>query len=215
MSRVFKLTGTESSSAKCASLRLLGSTKGSRCLWLRLTKGSSSGTESASTCGCGAFEVSMVRTSLKRDTRTESAGGGLLTESRITRAEEAAGLLLRLLLLLCGTEAASTEAGRWLWLSLTKRTKRGPGLLLLLLLLLLWLLLLLLLLAKCTKPRSGSGAGRSKSASATTKSRLCGLCCGLGLAEQTPTCPRLCCRTKRTGTKPSCGGCFTILLVVL
>ena len=208
MSRVFKLTGTESSSAKCASLRLLGSTKGSRCLWLRLTKGSSSGTESASTCGCGAFEVSMVRTSLKRDTRTESAGGGLLTESRITRAEEAAGLLLRLLLL-CGTEAASTEASRWLWLSLTKRTKRGPGLLLLL-----WLWLLLLL-AKCTKPRSSSGAGRSKSASATAKSRLCGLCCGLGLAEQAPTCPRLCCRTKRAGTKSSCGGCFTILLVVL
>ena len=67
----------------------------------------------------------------------------------------------------CGTEAASTEAGRLLWLCLIKRTKPGP----------------LLLLAKRTKPYSSSDVSRSQS---TTESRLCGLCCGLDLAEQAP-----------------------------
>ena len=197
MTRAFKLTGTEAPSAKCACLQLLGSsTKGGRCLGLRLTKGSSSGTKRTSTCDRGAFKVTIARTSLKREIHTESPGGGLLTESKVTCAEEATGLLLRLLLRLCGTEAASTEAGRLLWLSLTKHTKPGPG--------------LMLLLAKCVKSRSGSCASRPESVSTAAESRFCGPCCGLGPAEQAPSC-----RVKRIGAKSSRSSRLTILLVVL
>ena len=197
MTRAFKLTGTEAPSAKCACLQLLGSsTKGGRCLGLRLTKGSSSGTERTSACDRGAFKVTIARTSLKREFHTESPGGGLLTESKVTCAEEASGFLLRLLLWLCGTETASTEAGRLLWLSLTKRIKPGPG--------------LVLLLVKCVKSCPGSCASRPESASTATESRLCGPCCGLSPAEQAVSC-----QVKRTGTKSSRSNRLTILLVVL
>ena len=156
-----------------------------------------------------------VRTKFKKNARTETASGGFGTESRITCAKQTTSLLLLWLLLrLCGTETASAEAGRLLWLSLTKRAKPGPGLLLLLL----RLLLLLLLLTECTEPCSGggtSGTSSSKSTSTTTESRLSRLCCGLGLAKQPSRCRRLCCRAKRTRTKSPRGGCLTILLVVL
>lgn len=206
--RDLKLTSTESPRAERTCLRLLGSsTKGSRGLRLRLAKGSSTGPKSTGTCGCSAYEMSAMKTGLGRDTRTESAAGGLLTEGRVTCTKKTTCLLL---LRLRGTESASPEPARLLWLSLTERSKPGPRLLLLLL----WLLLLLLL-AKSTEPCSGSGTGRSKSASTTTEGRLSRLCCGLGLAEQPPRRGRLCRRCKRTGTESSRGGCLTVLLVVL
>ena len=217
MGRVVELTGTESPGAKRTCLGLLGSsTKGSGGLRLRLTEDSSSRTKSTGTCGCGAFEVSVTKENLKRVTRTKSTGGGFLTESVTASAEETTGLLLLLLLLglllwLCGTKSASAKAGRLLWLSLAKRTKRGPGLLLL------WLLLLLLrlLLAKRTKPCSSGSTSGSKSPSTSPESGLSGLRCGLGLAEQPPRCSGLCCRAKRTSSEPPWGGCLTVLLVVL
>ena len=206
--RIFRLTGTEPR-AKPTCLGLLGSSERSGGLRLRLTKGPGPRTKDTSTCSCGAFELLVGRARLKEDNRTKSAGGGLLTKSSVTCTEESTRLLL---LRLRGTESAGAEAGRLLWLCLTKRTKRGPGLLLLLLL---RLLLLLLLLAKCTEARSGSGASGSKSACTTTKSGLSGLCCGWSLAEQPSRCRRLCGRTKRTRTESPCRGCLTILLVVL
>ena len=153
---------------------------------------------------------------MKRSAHTESAPGRLLTESIGTCAEETTGLLLLLLLLrLRSAESTGAETSRLLRLGLTKRTEPGPALLLWLLLLLLWLLLLWLLLTKRTKSCSGGSSSGSKSAGTTTESRRSGLC-GLGLAEQASRCRRLCCRVKRTRTKPSSrGGCLTILLVVL
>ena len=206
------LTITEPSCAKRTCLGLLGSrAKGSGGLGLGLSKGSSVRPKGTSTSGCVSFEVLVVKAGLKRDTRTESAGGRLLTEGRVTCSEKAASLLR-----LRGTESASSKSSRLLWLSLAERTESGPGLLLWLLwllLLLLWLLLLLLL-AECTEPCSGGSTSRSKSTSAT-ESRLSGLCCRLGLAEQASGCRRLCRRSKRTRTESSRSGRLTILLIVL
>jgi hypothetical protein len=107
---VFELTGTKSPGTKRASLGLLRcSTKGGGGLGLRLSKGSGAGAgtsaESTSACGCSAFGVSVVRTRSKRNYRTESTSGGLLTEGSVTK--ETAGLLLRLR----GTKTTSGEAG--------------------------------------------------------------------------------------------------------
>ena len=208
-SRIFVLTGTKSPGAKRACLGLLGSsTEGSGGLGLRLTKRSGSGAKSTSACGRSAFEVLAARVRVRRDNRTESAGGRLLAETRGTRTKETSSLLL---LRLCGAESPSAEAGRLLGLSWTKRTKPGSGLLLLWLL---WLLLLWLL-GKCTKPGTSCGTSGSESTSAATESGLSRLCCGLGLVEQATRCRRLCCRAKTSSTKTSSGGGFTILLVVL
>ena len=142
------------------------------------------------------------------DVHTKSTSCRLLTEGRVT--EETSGLLLWLR----GAETTRAEAGRLLWLGLTKRTEPSPGgLLLWLWLLRLWLLLLLL----AERPESCSSGCTSgaKGTSASTKPGLRGLRGGLGLVKQAYCCRGLCRRAKSTGTKSSRGGCLTVLLIVL
>lgn len=200
---LIKLTGTKSPRTECTILGLLWCSTEDSSLGLSLTEGSGTGTESACACGGSAFKVSVKRARSKREIRTESSGGGLLTERRVT--EETAGLLLRL----CRTETAGTEASRLLWLGLTKRTEPSPGRLLLL-----WLLLLLL--AKRTKTCPSGSTSRPKSTSAaTTEGRLSGLRCRLSLAKQAPRYRGLCRRTERAGAESSRSSCLTVLLIIL
>lgn len=194
----FVCVGTKSTRTESAGLGLLRcGSEASIGLGLSLTEGSGTGTESTGARGCSAKSTSCR----------------LLTEGRVT--EETSGLLLWLR----GAETTRAEAGRLLWLGLTKRTEPSPGgLLLWLWLLWLWLLrlwLLLLLLAERPESCSSGCTSGSKGTSASTKPRLRGLRGGLGLVKQAYCCRGLCRRAKSTGTKSSCGGCLTVLLIVL